>query len=132
MLQATLRGTLRGRCGAVAAVSGRRLFSRGAVCRADLVQELYLRELRAVTQQLDRAALASPEGSVVEWSAPGRPAAPAVEAADAALLQQYRDTKIDVTGAVTSQSAEQQPQQETEEDWLVIGDARDDTADNHH
>ncbi|KAF5092521.1 hypothetical protein D0Z00_004545 [Geotrichum galactomycetum] len=102
-----------------APVIARRNISFTAVRRADLIQDLYVKEVKAFKPAAISAADAA--SSVKSWAAPAAPAAPAVEGDVAAELAEYEAQAVEVESAKpvdASANAEV-------EDWFVIEEAND-------
>ncbi|EMR71000.1 hypothetical protein MGN70_014577 [Eutypa lata] len=95
--------------------------------RADFVQELYLRELKAYkpTPVKDSDAV----GQVQTFSAPKAPKSP--EEADlASSLKEYEDAVVEVEGNEGATSATSTPA--AIEDWLVEEEEEEEGAAAHH
>lgn len=87
--------------------------------RADIIQDLYVKEVKAFKAPVLTAADAT--GSVKEWSTPSSPAAPAVEGDVAAELSEYESSAVEVETAKPSESAADA----SAEDWFVIEEVHD-------
>ncbi|KZS95438.1 hypothetical protein SISNIDRAFT_483671 [Sistotremastrum niveocremeum HHB9708] len=81
-------------------VRGARLISASAVSRKDLVQDLYLRELKAYKPPPQ--AKDAHVGAVKSYSAPSPPKPPAVPADLAAELSKYDAEEPDLAESVTT------------------------------
>lgn len=86
----------------------------------DLIQDLYLKELNVVRNNLDMSKLTSPEGNVLQWKPLAKPVVPGVEDNEEAILQDYIKSSVSTESDPNSIPE----QQEVEEDWLVIDEVK--------
>ncbi|GMM54572.1 F1F0 ATP synthase subunit H [Maudiozyma humilis] len=111
------------------AAPARRALSVSAA-RHNLVQDLYLKELRGT--KVDMAALQSPESiaeNVIAFSKPVTPSAPSLEAAQKDSLQDYINEGVETTLDKAADAAAVKQDPEQDEDWLVI---EDEPEESHH
>ena len=113
--------------------SSRRLFSM-TIIRKNLIQDLYLRELRQ--NNIDMATLESNpslQSNIISWKQPIPPTAPSLEL-DNSTLADYINEPVETlhtTEPVTSIAADNNninegtTMQSEEEDWLVLEDLSD-------
>ena len=100
-----------------------RAFTSSAA-RFNVIQDLYLREIKSV--KLQPIAAKDAEGSVKPWSAPAQPKLPELEAQGADALKAYSEQDVEVSKDAAS--AESSVENE-EQDWLVLEEIEDD---HHH
>lgn len=95
---------------------------------ANLIQDLYLKELSNVKNNLDISKLTTPVGNVQEWHTPNKPQLPKLEGDEKIMLNQYINSKVSTLNESSSSSdnttTTTTPEQELEEDWLVIDDIK--------
>lgn len=95
-----------------------RAMSVTSIRRADIIQDLYVKEVKAFKAPTLTAADAA--GSVKPWAAPTAPSAPALEADVAAELSEYETQAVEVESAKPAENAAAEV-----EDWFVIEEAND-------
>lgn len=96
-----------------------RAMSATAIRRADIIQDLYVKEVKAFKAPTLTAADAA--GSVKSWAAPAAPAPPAVEGDVAADLSEYDAQAVEVESAKPAEASTEA----AVEDWFVIEEAND-------
>ncbi|BAP69412.1 ATP synthase subunit H [Kluyveromyces marxianus] len=96
-------------------------FSTGLV-RRNVIQELYLKELKSV--HLKPVTAADAQGSVKPWTPPAAPKIPELELQSADALKEYASSEVETVKEATEQAAEVE-----EGDWLVLEEIEDD---HHH
>jgi F-type H+-transporting ATPase subunit h len=95
-------------------------FHASTVSRADLIQDMYIRELKNYKSSPPDPKEAAQ--TTKHWQPPAPPVAPKIETSIDQDLQAYRDEPVDLdTSASESETQEEKP----EEDWLVIEDPED-------
>lgn len=87
--------------------------------RADIIQDLYVKEVKAFKAPTLTAADAA--GSVKAWTTPASPAIPAVEGDVAAELSEYETSAVEVESAKPAEASADG----AVEDWFVIEEAND-------
>ncbi|CUS22580.1 LAQU0S06e01266g1_1 [Lachancea quebecensis] len=90
--------------------------------RSNVIQDLYLREIKSV--KLQPVSAKDAEGSVKAWTAPQAPKAPELEAQGPEALKAYAQEDVHVTKTEAEFAAESE-----EQDWLVIEDIEEES---HH
>ncbi|QLG74340.1 hypothetical protein HG535_0G02240 [Zygotorulaspora mrakii] len=89
--------------------------------RRNVVQELYLRELKNV--KLSPITAKDAEGSVKPWSEPVKPSIPDVEAQGNDALKAYQDELVETKGSEAGASEDGN----IEDDWLVLDDVEEES-----
>lgn len=105
----------------VAAPRSVRTFATTGV-RSNVIQDLYLREIKNV--KLQPVSAKDAEGSVKPWTAPQAPKTPELEAQGSEALQAYAQEDVHVSKTEAEASAETE-----EQDWLVLEEIEEET---HH
>ncbi|KAK9479453.1 ATP synthase complex subunit H-domain-containing protein [Lipomyces japonicus] len=95
----------------------RRNFTVSAA-RRDIIQDLYLKELKAYKVPVVKAS--DSVGQVKPWEIPAAPKAPTLEAGTAADLAEYESQVVEVEGV--SAAVEEEPEVE---DWFVVEPIKD-------
>ncbi|EXJ57622.1 F-type H+-transporting ATPase subunit H [Cladophialophora yegresii CBS 114405] len=103
----------------------RRSFAAASISRADLIQDLYLKELRAYKPPPQKASDA--EGQVQKFTPPAAPKSPE-ETNLASEMKEYEEQSVEIEG--TSQPGETQPEENFFEDLDAIDAEDKETA--HH
>ena len=101
-------------------------FHVSAVSRADLIQEMYIRELNNYKSPPADAKAA--EQATKAWKVPQSPAVPSMEDNIDAELNAYREEAVELNTSSAAATAEDGKATEVEEDWLVI----EDPEEEHH
>lgn len=96
-------------------------FSSGVV-RRNVIQELYLKELKAV--KLQPISASDAHGSVKPWTEPVAPKVPELELQSADALKEYASSEVETVKDAGEQAAEVE-----QGDWLVLEELEDD---HHH
>jgi len=102
--------------------ASRRSFAAASVSRADLIQDMYLKELRAYKPPPLKAS--DSEGHVQKFTPPAAPKSPE-ETNLASEMKEYEDSVVEVEGAAPA--GETQP----EEDFFEDIDAEDEETAHH-
>ncbi|KAK9472106.1 ATP synthase complex subunit H-domain-containing protein [Dipodascopsis tothii] len=95
-----------------------RRFGTSVPRRADIIQDLYLKELKAYKAPTIKAT--DSEGQVKPWSVPKAPAVPAFEGTAEADVTAYEAQAVEVEGVEAA--AVEEPDVE---DWFVIEEIED-------
>ncbi|CCE65239.1 hypothetical protein TPHA_0K01050 [Tetrapisispora phaffii CBS 4417] len=86
----------------------------------DVLQDVYLKELKSVKSVSFADAVANAKGNVKQWVEPARPAAPAFDLS-ASDVKKYIDEPVETAAAPASATADA-----VEEDWLVLDEPAED------
>lgn len=95
--------------------------SRGfstSLIRRNVIQELYLKELKSVN--LKPITAADAQGSVKPWAAPATPKIPELELQSAEALKEYASANVETVSEASEQTTEVE-----EGDWLVLEELED-------
>lgn len=105
-----------------------RAFATSAAARADIVQQLYIKELKAYKPAV--AAKDAHVGTVKTWSAPQKPSAPALPTDIAAELSAY--DAAEPTLASTPAAGEAPAASSSAEEFLEMLEADPVVEEHHH
>ncbi|CAH01282.1 Atp14 [Kluyveromyces lactis] len=86
--------------------------------RRNVIQDLYLKELKAVN--LKPITAADAQGAVKPWTTPAAPKLPELELQSADALKEYASSGVETVSEANEQSAEVE-----EGDWLVLEELED-------